>query len=54
MTRLFTGSLAIAGIVLLIAADVAASPPNPYQAPPMLALGSGLPTSGGFCGALPG
>jgi hypothetical protein len=53
MTRLFNGALAMAGLVLIVGLDTLRSPPNPYQAPPMLALGSGLSTSGGFCGALP-
>ncbi|WP_198144946.1 hypothetical protein [Pseudorhodobacter aquimaris] len=53
MTRRFTASLAIFGLVALIGLDVIASPPNPYRAPPMLAFGSGLAASGGFCGALP-
>ncbi|WP_237061346.1 hypothetical protein [Loktanella sp. M215] len=53
MTRLLTGSLAIAGVAFVIGLDTLRTPPNPYQAPPMLALGSGLSTSGGFCGALP-
>jgi hypothetical protein len=53
MTRLFTGTLAMAGLALIVGLDTLRSPPNPYQAPPMLALGSGLSTSGGFCGALP-
>ncbi|WP_168199136.1 hypothetical protein [Pseudorhodobacter turbinis] len=53
MTRRFTACLAISGLVALVALDVLASPPNPYRAPPMLAFGSGLAASGGFCGALP-
>ena len=53
MTRAFTGILALVGIVVVVGLDSLASPPNPYQAPPILALGSGLSTSGGFCGALP-
>jgi hypothetical protein len=53
MTRLFTASLALAGVVCVVGLDWAATPANPYQAPFFLALGSGLSTSGGFCGALP-
>ena len=53
MTRRFTASLVIAGLVALIGTDLARSPPNPYQAPPIFALGSGLAAAGGFCGALP-
>jgi hypothetical protein len=53
MTRRFTTSLALVGLVALIGADLAVSPPNPFQAPPVFALGSGLVAEGGFCGALP-
>ncbi|EAV42022.1 hypothetical protein SIAM614_25422 [Roseibium aggregatum IAM 12614] len=37
----------------MIALDASATPPNPYKAPKLLALGSGTAPSGGFCGALP-
>ena len=53
MTRLATATLAVAGIALMIALDASATPPNPYKAPKLLALGSGTTPSGGFCGALP-
>ncbi|WP_192841329.1 hypothetical protein [Falsirhodobacter sp. alg1] len=53
MTRRMTAFLAVAGLAAMVALDVAGAPPNPYQAPPMLALGSGVAASGGFCGALP-
>ncbi|WP_168201363.1 hypothetical protein [Qingshengfaniella alkalisoli] len=53
MTRKFTASVAVALVVGVIGFDLAASPPNPYVAPPMLALGSGQVAAGGFCGALP-
>ncbi|WP_165814721.1 hypothetical protein [Labrenzia sp. 011] len=53
MTRLVTASIAVLGIAVLVALDASATPPNPYKAPPLLALGSGTAPSGGFCGALP-
>lgn len=53
MTRHLTASLALAGLVALIGADLMRSPPNPYHAPPVFALGSGVTAAGGFCGALP-
>jgi hypothetical protein len=53
MTRRFTASLAVTGLVLLVALDQLATPLNPYQAPPLFALGSGQVAAGGFCGALP-
>lgn len=53
MTRKFTASLAIAFIATLILFDQATAELNPYQAPPAFALGSGLASAGGFCGALP-
>jgi len=38
----------------LIALDLAASvPPNPFKAPPLLALGSGQASGGAHCAALP-
>lgn len=54
MTRRFTALIAIAGLALIVGLDLAASPPNPYQAPAAFALGSGQVAAGGFCGALPG
>lgn len=53
MTRRITAFAAIAGLFALLAFDLAAAPPNPYDAPPVVALGSGVAPSGGFCGALP-
>lgn len=53
MTRRITAGLALAFIAAVIALDATGTPPNPYQAPAALAFGSGLPVSGGFCGALP-
>ncbi|SER70593.1 hypothetical protein SAMN04490244_102219 [Tranquillimonas rosea] len=38
----------------LLAFDLSASePPNPYQAPPLVALGSGQAAGGAHCAALP-
>jgi len=53
MTRHLTAAIAVLGIALLIGLDAAATPPNPYKAPALLALGSGTAPAGGFCGALP-
>lgn len=53
MTRRTTAGIAMAMLVLLIAADLIASPPNPYRQPAIVALGSGAASAGGFCGALP-
>ncbi|WP_370160517.1 hypothetical protein [Limimaricola soesokkakensis] len=46
-------ALSVLGLVLaLIAADLVGSAPlNPYQAPPMLAFGSGLAATGAHCAA---
>jgi hypothetical protein len=54
MTRRVT-MLAVAALVAaLITFDLAASePPNPFRAPPLLALGSGLAAGGAHCSALP-
>ncbi|GAW33553.1 hypothetical protein RA2_00593 [Roseovarius sp. A-2] len=42
------------GVAGLLALDHAHSQPlNPYTAPPMLALGSGLAATGGHCAAPP-
>jgi hypothetical protein len=54
MTRAFTASLSLVFVAALLAFDMKTTPPNPYHAPPILALGSGEVASGGFCGALPG
>ena len=53
MTRLLPASITLAGVFGIVLLDWVVTPANPYQAPPILALGSGLTTSGGFCGALP-
>ncbi|WP_226623422.1 hypothetical protein [Alloyangia pacifica] len=53
MTRSFTAALALAFLAALLVFDLATTPPNPYQAPALLAFGSGSIASGGFCGALP-
>ncbi|MEP3045596.1 MAG: hypothetical protein ABJL55_06710 [Roseibium sp.] len=53
MTRRIPALAALLGVALLIGFDLSATPPNPYKAPPLLALGSGAAPSGGFCGALP-
>lgn len=53
MTRLFTASLTLVGVVGVVGLDWLVTPANPFQAPPIIALGSGLSSSGGFCGALP-
>ena len=53
MTRRFTALTALLGIAALLALDLSATPPNPYAAPPVIALGSGVAAAGGFCGALP-
>ncbi|MCP1167940.1 MULTISPECIES: hypothetical protein [Limimaricola] len=52
MTRTPIALSVIGLVVALIAADLAGSAPlNPYQAPPMLALGSGLAATGAHCAA---
>ena len=53
MTRRFTTGFAVLAVAGLIGWDLKVSPPNPYAAPPILAIGSGLSAAGGFCGALP-
>ena len=53
MTRQFTSAVVLIGMLTFIGFDVWANPPNPYQAPPIIALGSGLQAAGGFCGSLP-
>ena len=52
MTRTPIALSVIGLVVALIAADLAGSAPlNPYPAPPMLALGSGLAATGAHCAA---
>ena len=54
MTRRVTMLAVAAMIGTLIAFDLAASaPPNPFKAPPLLALGSGQASGGAHCAALP-
>jgi hypothetical protein len=53
MTRRVTALAAMALAFGVVAMDMAASPPNPYAAPSLIAFGSGQAQSGGFCGALP-
>ena len=53
MTRHVTAGATLLSLVALLAFDHATVELNPYKAPPLLALGSGIEASGGFCGALP-
>ena len=54
MTRAHVGMLLAIGMLGLMVLDFAQSGPlNPYTAPPMLALGSGLAATGGHCAAPP-
>ena len=54
MIRRTVTLLVTLGIVGLLALDHAQSQPlNPYTAPPLLALGSGLAATGGHCAAPP-
>lgn len=53
MTRRVTASLALLGLLAVLGLDLLRSPPNPFNAPPLFALGSGQVAAGGFCGALP-
>lgn len=54
MIRRHVTGLVILGAVAVIALDMVESRPlNPYTAPPMLALGSGLAASGAHCAAPP-
>ena len=54
MIRRSVTLLVALGIVGLLALDHAQSRPlNPYTAPPLLALGSGLAATGGHCAAPP-
>lgn len=51
MTRRAVAAIACVMLASLLALDVAATPPNPYDAPALFALGSGAAPVGGFCGA---
>ena len=54
MRRVHVTLLVALGIGGLIALDHAQSQPlNPYTAPPMISLGSGLAATGGHCAAPP-
>lgn len=53
-TRRLTASLALALLAGLLVFDQAVSEPlNPYQAPPLIAFGSGVASAGAHCAALP-
>ena len=51
MTRRHIMFTACGLLAAMLALDLRASPPNPYNAPAALALGSGAAPVGGFCGA---
>ncbi len=52
MTRRPIALLVVLGIAGVLALDATISkPPNPYRAPPLLALGSGLAPTGAHCSA---
>jgi hypothetical protein len=54
MTRRVTMLAVAVMVAALIAFDLAASaPPNPFKAPPLLALGSGQAAGRAHCAALP-
>ncbi len=53
MTRRVPAFAAVVALLLMIGLDYAAAPPNPYRQPAIVALGSGVDSEGGFCGALP-
>jgi hypothetical protein len=40
-------------VLTVLAADFITAPPNPFAAPSLISLGSGVISDGGFCGALP-
>lgn len=53
-TRRLTATLALALVAGVIALDLAqGAAPDPFRAPPALALGSGLAAGGAHCAALP-
>ena len=51
MTPRAVAAIACVMLAALLAFDLAAAPPNPYDAPALFALGSGADPIGGFCGA---
>jgi hypothetical protein len=54
MTRRLVGVAVVAGLALVILGDLAAGRmPDPYRAPPLLALGSGAPAPSAHCSAVP-
>ncbi|MEZ7813696.1 MAG: hypothetical protein QMB16_08480 [Paracoccaceae bacterium] len=53
MTRHITAVVAIGLLSGLLVFDLSTSRVNPYVAPPVVALGSGLASTGGFCGVMP-
>ena len=54
MTRKLTATIVALLMVGLLAFDISASePPDIYDQPPLLALGSGSAASGAHCAALP-
>ena len=52
MSRMFISAIALGSIFILTGIDIRMTPPNPYKSPPLIAFGSGLSGSGGFCGSL--
>lgn len=54
MTRKLTAACTVLLLLGLLMLDRATSEPlNPYQAPPMIALGSGVANTGAHCASLP-
>lgn len=53
MTRRVTATVAALFLLALAGFDAATSELDPYRAPPVLALGSGLASGGAHCSALP-
>jgi hypothetical protein len=48
-------AVVVAALALGVGLDIAASEPlNPYQSPPLVALGSGQAAGGAHCTAVPG
>lgn len=53
MTRKVTTGVTGALLFLLLVFDLATAELNPFNAPPAVALGSGVAGGGAFCGELP-
>ncbi len=54
-TRRLSAAALVMFVLAVLAVDMATSaPPDPFQAPPVLALGSGQASGGAHCSALPG